>query len=109
MLAAEKELDKKSEIFELWKLMDQVRLLSKLFLNENQLFMLQNRDKKLIINNERVTNEEIKLLDEQNYQNKISKLKEYINLKKEEDKSCDLVDKILIEYLDCEVQEKVIN
>ena len=44
------KIRKRLEIFELFKQLDQFRLTAKLFLNENQCFMLQNIGRKLITN-----------------------------------------------------------
>ena len=51
MIAADKNIDCKSNIFELWKYLDQFNILKKTLLNENQCFMLHNiNSQKEIIN-----------------------------------------------------------
>ena len=50
VMAADMNIQKRLEIFEVFKQLDQFRLLVKLLLNENQSFMLQNRGRQLISN-----------------------------------------------------------
>ncbi len=109
MLEADTQIDQLSEITELWKIIDQVNLISKIVLNEEQCFMLKNRGfytlknsiSKSTENNER----EIKELNREKYESKKAKLIEYLRVKRLNGPS--KVDELLFEYLSEELKEEI--
>jgi len=105
MMAAEEKLNKKLEITELLKIVDQFDLLSSIVLNENQHFMLLNRDKQDIINKEKIEEEITQLVEEREKSRKISLIK-YLKELKESD-NFSPVDKLLFQYLDHEITETI--
>ncbi len=56
--AANREIFKKVEILEIFKNLDQFRLLRKLLLNKEQSFMIQNRDIHTIANLDSILNKQ---------------------------------------------------
>ncbi len=107
-LAADNILEKKSDIFEFWNLLDQFRLLTKIFLNENQCFMIKNRDPQLITNKFRDEFSETKLLDKEKFEKNVNTLKGYIDKKKEKNELTE-VDNILLSYLQDDILSKINN
>ena len=110
MLAAEKDFKQRTEIFETWKLLDQFKLFLKLFLNEHQCFMIENRGKKLLTNDfySSLDKEKFTKLMEEEHEAKINMLANYINSKKETNSLVD-VDVLLFSYLSDELQNKINN
>ncbi len=107
MKAAEEQLDTKTEITELFKIIDQFRLLKKIFLNENQCFMLDNREIQNIYNNKmKRTSKEIFELNEEKFKKKKNKFYEYITAKTIE-KSLSQIDELLLKYLDDEIKAEL--
>jgi len=107
MLAAEEKLTKKLDITEVLKILDQFNLFSKLFLNENQHYMLLNRDKQDIINKEKIENEIANINENKERQDRI-KLIEYLSEKKFVNKYSP-VDKLLYLYLENDIKKLVIE
>jgi len=107
---ADSIIDKKSEIFLLWQSIDELNLLKKIILNENQCFMLDNKSKKFLrgksISNSNKVNVEqigdsfdINLHDENKNIESRSKLIEYYKMKKAKSKINDIDDMLWL-YLD---------
>ena len=63
LVAAEDIIKKKSEVIDLWKSLDQFRLLTKIILNESQCFMIQNRNLQCI-NNTKIKSKIISITEE---------------------------------------------
>ncbi len=109
ILAADKEIENKTEIFELWKELDELRLLKKILLNENQIYMIKNRElQRIIVNKEigQISSNEISSLKEiENNNEKKSKrdLIEYLKSIKQFNK----IDEIMLKYLDSNIMEEV--
>ena len=122
---ADKLIEDRTEIFELWKQLDQFNFVKKLLLNENQCFMLQNIGSKLIVHkfvSKMIDslNECSELLDEK-YKLKIKILKEYVknknvinddnkdikDIKSENKISFSDIDKLLWNSIDEEVRVQV--
>ncbi len=108
LIAAETEIENKTEIFEVWKMFDQFRLLKKIVLNESQCFMMKNRAKQLINNETIKSNQsnEAQILEESKFQNEENKMREYLKLRKEEG-ILTSIDYLLHKYLDEEMKEKL--
>ncbi len=86
ILAAEKTIEHKSEIFELWKELDQLRLFKKIFFNESQCYMLKKRGLQILVNKESkddLSNEELKDLEEIKNQKNKKDLIDYFKKNKE--------------------------
>ncbi len=104
MMAAEKEIEWKSDVLNLWKVIDQLRLLKKIILNENQCFMLNNRDLQTITNKiEDAKQKSIKDLDEEKFQKRKNKLIEYLKNKK----SKTPVELLLFKYVDDDLKTEI--
>jgi len=107
MKAAEEELEKKLEITELFKVIDQFRLLKKILLNENQCFMLDNREIQNINNKNRKNLQKLGVkegalaieLNKLKYETKKKNLCKYI-AKRKSDGSLTAIDEILLKYMD---------
>ena len=107
MLSAEKLIERKSDIFDLWSELDQLQLLKKIVLNEEQCFMLKNRGLKLITNKISLnTNDEIRDLEDKKSKEKLAKLIEYLNSGNKEEK-LNKVDNLLVSYLDSHFFEEL--
>ena len=107
-IAAEKAIEIKTEIFEIWKSLDQFRLLIKLILNESQCFMLQNRGKQLITNEVNLLNNDQQVinLEEIKMERQKAKLGEYLESKKLTNNLTE-IDILLLEYLDKDVKNSI--
>jgi len=112
--AAGREYLKKTEIIDLWRNIDQLKILIKLVLNESQSFMLKNKGLKNIVNKDskRVINIGSKdsLLDikEEKYKEDKIKLLNYLKLKLAGNQLPN-VDKVLFGYLDEQVKAEIIE
>ena len=104
--SAEKIIEKKSEILELWHIIDEFNLFKKLFLNEDQCFMLKNKDLKLIV--EKYNKENLDDKEEEIEEMKLLKLIEYYKNKKLNNKLNDEYDLLFI-YLKDEFKQKIID
>ncbi len=109
MTQAERIIKKRSEIFEVWNVIDHVRLLKKLVLNENQCFMINNKGRQLLTSEGGpVTKEDLDKLDENEYQNSTNSLIEYFQKRKEENKA-NAVDILLYKYIEENLKKEVIK
>ena len=109
MNAVNYELDKKLDIIEIIKHKDQFRLFKKLFLNESQCFMINQRDKQTISNKRgKIYKDEevIKYLNQEKLKEKKEKLIDYLRKKRDEYKITS-IDLILIKYLDDEIKDDI--
>jgi hypothetical protein len=83
---AEKEINRRLDTLEMLKLIDQIDIIKRLILNENQVFMLNNKGKK-ILTNQFVEHdkdyEEEKIIVQLEH---VEKLKKYLNKKKSTEK-----------------------
>jgi len=114
IIAADNIISDKAEIFELWKCLDQFKLLKKILLNENQCYMLNHIGLKEILNK---IDKENHVLPEQEYpelkdiegnKEKVRRLKliEYYKLNKVKNESNN-IDDLLWYYLDDEVKQVI--
>jgi len=107
---AEAEISKKFDIIEHLKVQNQIRLLKKLLLNENQCYLLENRELHLLNNNKSIkmplTTVEIEDLDLITEKQKSAKLIEYLKNKKQ-DNSFSVVDTLLLKYSNQEMKAKI--
>ncbi len=106
MLAAEEVVSNKSEILELWKKLDQVSLLKKIILNENQCYMLNNRDLQTVINKRNSKVRDLKLINEEKNNERKVNLIEYLKKKKSEN-DLNIIDNLLYKYLDEKLKEEI--
>ncbi len=105
IIAAEEVIGKKSEIFEIWKIIDQLRLLTKLLLNKNQTFMIQNRNFHSIINPKKKSID-LNHFREEKYEENTKDLMKYLKEKKEKNE-LNAMDLLLFKYLDEDLKQKV--
>jgi len=103
---ADSIIDRKSDLFILWKTIDQFNLMKKLFFQENQCYMLNKIGlKEIIINSDNFfTNKEANKLEKE--LESIKKLIEYFKSKKEKKKTSD-IDTILFHYMDDDLKAKI--
>lgn len=105
---ANEEILKKMDIQNITKTPDKLNLLINLLLNENQKFMINNRETKVIINklNEEENNkkDKEKSISEQKYMIKKEKLFKYIT---ETIKTSSLIDIMLYKYLDSDLKDEI--
>ncbi len=106
MLAAESSIAKKTEILEMLKTLDQFRLLKKIILNENQCFMMDQRDLQMIVNKNARSNDEIEKLLEDIKQEKRSNLIHYLKSLKQESKVTS-IDTLLFGYLNRDFKKEI--
>jgi len=107
-LLANKIIKQKSDIFELWKTIDQFSLLKKIVLNENQCFMIKNRGiKEISIKPENLQLKEEDLEEERNDED-IIKLIEYFKSRNDK-KKCNDIDDLLFNYLDHDIKSKIVD
>jgi len=95
-------MQKKIDILELVKFIDQFRLLKKIILNENQCYMLENRENQTIINKP-VESEDIFTWKRQK---KDESLIKYLKNKNDQN-DFDHIDNLLYSYLEKEIKDKV--
>ncbi len=101
--AANSVIDQKHEIVELWKSLDQQRLLEKIVLNENQSYMLHNRDKQDIVTNDQ---EDLREIMEEKEKRKQASLQDYLKELKN-NKNLNDIDKLLVKYVDSDFKTKL--
>ena len=101
MKEAESTLDKKSDILYLFKTYDQFSLIKKILLNENNLFMLENREKQNIFHTflSEDSVQQIRDINTAKQDLKKMKLEKYLK-EANEKQSFTQVDKLLYQYLD---------
>ncbi len=107
--AVDSKIGKDIDIVEILKLLDQLKLLQKIILNESQCFMLQNKDLYLMTNklNVYMEKEKIKNLTEQKYSRKKKILFEYFKERRAQN-SLSQVDCLLFKYLEKDLKEGII-
>lgn len=89
------------------KNIDQFRLFTKLYLNENQCFMINQRDRKIISNKRnKGENEDLKILSEVKFSNKKDKLFKYLQ-DKIENNEINVIDKLLVKYLPHNLKKEI--
>ena len=110
IVAAETYINKKSEIFEVFRTIDQLRLLSKIILNSNQCFMIQNRNLQSIINKNKTKNSPFKIIVEEKFESNLARLIGYLR-NKDKNNELNSIDIMLFKYLDedikCKIQKEV--
>jgi len=94
----EVEVSKKFDIIEVFKSLNQLRLLQKLLLNENQCYLLENRELHTLNNSKTVPRKEIENLSELKEKQRFTKLVDYILIKKQENNLSN-IDVLLLKYL----------
>ncbi len=104
--AGEREVEKKIEVLDLIRMMDQFRLIKKLILNENQCHMLANREMTNIIDSRVMTAEEEYKENKAKEEKGKSALVEYL-LKKHEEGNLNQVDVLLFKYMEPKVKEEI--
>lgn len=106
MEKAEAIIEKKSDIFELFKLIDQFKVIKKLTLNENQYFLLNDIQKRTIISdaNYRKSSKEFEDLKEAKYNIKKENLRKYLK-RHNETNSLTSTDKLLLKYANNKVED----
>ena len=112
-MAADKIIDNKTDIFELWKYLDQINILKKILLNENQRHMLNKIGKTKITNKERDLDNEtetettdLKDIVEEKEEAKNIKLINYCRYKKENNIN-NRIDDMIMYYLDDDMNSRV--
>jgi len=106
---ADKIIEQKSDIFELWKTIDQFSLLKKIVLNENQCFMMKKRGiKEIVINSlkQQIKFKKKKVLEKERNDNNMNNLIEYFKLRKEK-KKANVIDDLLFNYLEHDIKSKI--
>ena len=108
MLKAESIIKKRSNIVELFKMMDEVDILKKLNLNENQEFLLSTRDKQIVYSDldHQKTEEELKELKETKLQAKKDNLDKYLK-RHFETNSLTSTDKLILDYANMKVEDSI--
>jgi len=110
LIAAEEILEKKSDIKELFKIIDQLRLFKKIILNENQCFMIENRELQNINydnnKNSILKYNEMVEINKEKYELKKKKLLDYLKKHKEEN-TFSTIDKLLLNYVDQELKQEL--
>jgi len=104
MQKAEDIFTKKSDIFELFRLMDQFKIIKKLTLNENQCFILKKTEKQTIISDFPKTQKEIEDLKEEKNNLKKEKLEKYLR-RHNDSNSLTTTDQLLLKYADKSLDE----
>ena len=118
---SETKLEKYFDIVELFKVLNQFRLLKKLLLNENQCYLLENRELHTLVNSKRIWSNRGKSLNQESEDLKdneiidindikekyrFEKLYEYLKIRKQEN-SFSNIDLVLLKYLDEDLKEKL--
>ena len=105
-IAADKIIDHKSEIFNLWKHLEQLNILKKIILNENQNHMINTIGLKNITNRIEKEKElpddnckELKDIEEEKIEERNKRLIEYYKWKKENNIE-NVMDELLMYYLE---------
>ena len=95
LIQADYEIDKKTNFINMIKIQDELNLLSKVILNENQCFMLKNINKKVLVNKE-ISKNQLKYLQTEKLDSKEQELIKYLKEKNIENSS----DKLLFSHID---------
>ena len=106
--AVNKEIDKRLEILDFINVIEQLRLFKKIFLNENQCYMLQNRELHRIIDTKLQSyDEELKRKEKRDSDDK-SNLIEYLVSRKNEGR-INNTDKLLFTYMKDDIKSDINN
>lgn len=100
------EIKKKLDFIYLLKSIDQLRLVEKTLFNENQCFMIENRESHSIVNDKKSPSAEVEDLHKTRITEKTNNLFKYLSVKKNEN-SLTMTDKLLFKYLNSELLEKL--
>jgi len=103
--AAEAYISKKSEIFEVFRTIDQLRLLSKIILNANQCFMIQNRSLQSIIHRNK-SSSTFSTIVEEKFESNLARLTEYLR-NKDKNNEFNPIDIMLFKYLDKDIKSNI--
>ena len=104
---ADKILDQRSEIMNVWHNFDQFKLFQKILLNESQNFMLQRRGKQQILSDGLLpTPEEVHILDEINFLKSKNILVDYFSSRKRDNK-ISTVDILLYNYCEEDLKNEI--
>ena len=105
-----REIDKKIEVLDYFKMMDQFKLLQKIILNENQCYMLRKREIKRIIDTEidikSFNPKDNNLVELEKDKLNKEKLRYYL-ISKKADNSLSNVDKLLYSYMENELKSEM--
>ena len=106
MEKAESIIEKKSDLFEIFKLIDQFKIMKKLILNENQYFLLKEIEKPTILydNNQKKSIKDLEDLKERKYNCKKANLNKYLELNKEKN-TFTLADTLILKYANRKVED----
>ena len=100
------EIEKKLDIIDILKKNDQFRCLKKALLNENQCFLLENRDYHTIVNEKGLPTEKIENLHDLKQKQKFVNLIDYLNMKKSEG-SFSNIDVLFLKYLNEDMKDRI--
>jgi len=105
---SQKEIEKRIQILDYIKLVDQFKLIQKIILNKNQCYMLQKRELHRIIDSKILSvDEEAKKLEEKEKENRDS-LCNYLSTRKSEN-SLSQIDILLFKYMENEIKSSIIQ
>ena len=106
MEKAESIIEKKSDLFEIFKLIDQFKIMKKIILNENQYFLLKEIEKPTILydNNQKKSIKDLEDLKERKYNCKKANLNKYLELNKEKN-TFTLADTLILKYANRKVED----
>ena len=103
---SQKEIEKRIQILDYIKLVDQFKLIQKIILNKNQCYMLQKRELHRIIDSKILSvDEEAKKLEEKEKENRDS-LCNYLSTRKSEN-SLSQIDILLFKYMENEIKSSI--
>jgi len=102
----ELEIEKKTNIIEIFKIFSQFQLLKKLLLNENQCYLLENRELHTLANSKSTPIEEIEDLNEIKEKQRTEKLLEYLRKLSKANINSN-IDILLLKYLNEELKMKL--
>ncbi len=109
LMASKKAIKKKIEIVDILRQHDQFRLLKKLILNENQNFMVNNREVQSVsmskVSSDK-NKEEEKLTKDKQHEENLERLLEYLHARKNEN-TLTGVDIVLFKYMNEEMKSKI--
>ena len=109
MKEAESTLDKKSDIIYLFKMFDQFSVVKKILLNENNLFMLENREKQNIFHTFlKESKQELRDIKAEKLEMKKARLEKYLR-EANNTQSYTQVDKLLYQYLEESLKIEGVN
>ncbi len=104
--ATDREIEKKIEITDLLRMLDQFRLVKKIIMNESQCYMMKKRDKQRVIDTRIVSAEEEDKQEEERENQDKKNLVQYLINKKDE-KKISSVDILLFKYLEPDFKTEI--